>query len=393
MAITHSTTGSNIGLVLSGGGARAAYQAGALKAISEILSESSPVPAPSPFHSIAGISAGAINAAFMGCNAHDFQHATAQAWKLWSELRSERILDTSPFFLTRLAFRWMRDLSFGGIVKRPRSNHLLGTGPLEKLMSSILDFEALARNLRDGTLKGMAISATHYGNGSSVTFFDGDAGILPWARNSRIGIRRKIGLEHVLASASIPILFEPVPLEGAFYGDGSVRLRAPLSPAIHMGSDKILTIGIRYERPDSAALDRHEHSKMKSVSLVEIAGVMMNGAFMDGLESDIERLQRVNRTVSLIPKEKWEGLDAPLREVPILVIKPSQDLGQLAADQFDKFPILIRHLLKGIGASREKGADLLSYLAFDASYTKLLLELGHADTMKRREEIIQFFQT
>lgn len=383
---------ADIGLVLSGGGARAAYQAGALRAIAEILGSAGARGARSPFRSISGISAGAINAAFMGCNAEDFARATENAWKLWAELRSERILETNPFFLTRLAFRWARDLAFGGLLRHPKSTHLLGTGPLEKLLGGILDFSGLERNLASGVLRGMAISATHYGNGSSVTFFDGDPAIAPWARNSRIGVRRRLGLAHVLASASIPILFKPVHLEDAYYGDGSIRLRAPLSPAIHMGAEKIVTIGIRYERPDALALDRHEKSRMDGISLIEVAGVIMNGAFMDGLESDVERLRRVNRTVSLVPKEAWRGVEKPLREVPILVLKPSQDLGSLAARQFKEFPLMIRHLLKGIGASAETGSDLLSYLAFDSSYTKLLLELGYADAMARKGEIADFFE-
>jgi NTE family protein len=204
-------------------------------------------------------------------------------------------------------------------------------------------------------------------------------------------LRRKLRLDHVLASAAIPILFKPISIDGAYYGDGSVRLRAPLSPAIHMGAEKILTIGIRFERPDSDAVARHDRYKMDQVSLVEIAGTMMNGAFMDGLESDIERLQRINRTVSMIPKESWTGKAEPLRSIPILVLKPSKDLGSLAARQFNEFPFMIRHLLKGIGASAKTGSDLLSYLAFDSTYTKLLLDLGHADTMARRIEIEEFF--
>lgn len=382
----------NFGLVLSGGGARAAYQAGALRAIAEIIREARPASVESPFQTIAGVSGGAINAAFIGCNADDFQKSTADAWKLWAELRSNRILDTSPLYLLRLALRWLLDLSLGGLIRRPRANYLLGTLPLEKLLGEIFDFERLAGNLSSGVLKGMAISTTHYGIGSSVTFFDGDSNISPWVRSSRIGLRRKIGLEHVLASAAIPILFRPVAIEGAYYGDGSVRLRAPLSPVIHMGAKKILTIGIRHERPAAAIMERHENFVMDSVSLVEIAGVMMNGAFMDGLESDIERLQRINRTVSLVPKETWAESPAPLREVPILVLKPSKDLGTLAARQFKEFPLILRHLFKGIGASAQTGSDLLSYLAFDSSYTKLLLELGHADAMERRYEIAEFFE-
>jgi NTE family protein len=377
---------------LSGGGARAAYQAGVLKAISDILGSVPGRTQRSPFQSISGISGGAINAAFIGCNADDFGSATANAWKLWAELRSEKILETSPFFLLKLAFRWLKDLSLGGLVQLRKSTHLLGTGPLQKLMASIYDFDRLDKNLREGVLHGMAISATHYGTGTSVTFFDGDEKITPWARSSRIGLRRKIGLKHIMASAAIPFLFEPVALEDAYYGDGSIRLRAPLSPAIHMGSKKILTIGIRFERAEEAMLERHENAKMDSISLVEIAGVMMNGAFMDGLESDIERLQRINRTVSLIPAEAWKATDVPLRQIPILVIKPSVDLGSLAGDQFSKFPFLIRHLLRGVGASVKTGSDLLSYLAFDGSYTQKLLELGYSDAMARKFEIAEFFE-
>jgi NTE family protein len=381
-----------IGLVLSGGGARAAYQAGVLRGISEILNEKVPVSSKAPFHSISGISAGAINAAFIGCNAEDFERATSDAWRLWAGLKSASILDTGAFYLARLAFRWARDLSLGGLFRRSKSTHLLGTGPLEKLLATAFDFEALHRNLESGLLHGIAISATHYGNGSSVTFFDGSNEITPWSRSARIGIRKKIRLEHVMASASIPILFKPVKIENAFYGDGSVRLRAPLSPAIHLGAEKILTIGIRYERENLEALVKHETSEMKSVSLIEIAGVMMNGAFMDGMESDVERLKRINRTVSMIPADAWAGAEKPLREVPILVIKPSKDLGKMATEQFGKFPFFIRHLLRGIGASPKKGSDLLSYLAFDSSYTKQLLELGREDALSRRYEIAEFFE-
>jgi len=382
---------AKVGLVLSGGGARAAYQAGVLRAISEILTDANAPMALTPFHSISGISAGAINAAFLGCRAENFPYATQEAWRLWREIRSDRVLETSPFFLFKLAFRWLKDLIFGGVSHRTRSTHLLGTAPLENHLRAVFDFEALGRNLRSGVLKGMAISTTHYGIGTSVTFYDGHDGITPWARSYRIGIRRKIGLRHILASAAIPILFKPVGLEGAYYGDGCVRLRAPLSPAIHMGSEKILTIGIRYEQTGDVALDRHAAAKMDTVSLIEIAGVMMNGVFMDGLESDVERLQRINRTVSLIPPEAWTIPGPRLRNIPIFVIKPSKDLGKLARDQFAKFPLLIRYLLKGLGASPEKGSDLLSYLAFDSSYTGTLLDLGYADAMARREEIAAFF--
>lgn len=381
---------SRIGLVLTGGGARAAYQAGVLRGIAEILgSQARPL---CPFHSISGVSAGAINAAFIGCHATDFSRAASNAWDLWHGLKSERILRTGTLTLGMLAARWMRDLSLGGFSPlHGKMNHLLDTEPLHGLLREILDFNALEENLRNGCLHGMSVTATHYGTGTAVSFFDGDAGIEPWIRSTRIGKRTRLSQEHILASAAIPILFRPVRVGNSLYGDGSVRFRAPLSTAIHLGSDRILAIGIHHPRSVEKTLELDQQAEMKDVTVAEIAGVLLNAVFMDGLEVDIERLQRINQTLKHLSEQGTSLAGFPLRSVPLLAIRPSRDLGTLASDQFGKQPRMLRHLLRGIGASESTGWDLFSYLSFDSSYTIPLLELGYADAFAQRDEIREFF--
>jgi NTE family protein len=376
----------NLGLVLTGGGARAAYQAGVLHGISELVPEGSPI----PFRSIAGISAGAINAAFLAARATDFRAGSRHACALWSELRSDRILSTDLASVGKLAAGWMRDLGLGGAFRGSRSTFLLGTSPLTRLLQDQIDFLAIERHLRDGVLHGVAISATHYKTGTAISFFEGDPAIENWVRSSRLGKRARLTLQHVLASASIPVLFQPVRLEDSFYGDGSIRLRAPLSPAIHLGAEKILAIGIRYYRPEDDTRELNEVSSMEKITVADIAGVMLNATFMDALESDVERLERINQTIALLTEENRLKHPHKLRTIPILTIRPSRDLGSFASEQFSRFPAMLRHLLKGIGASDESGWDLLSYLAFDSTYTQRLLELGYEDAMARRQEIREF---
>lgn len=371
------------GLVLTGGGARAAYQAGALRAIAEI--------APArPFGVMAGISAGSINASFLAARADDFAQAARDACDLWQKLSSEEILDTRLLSLGRLGFGWLRDIALGRAYHGTRATHLLDTGPLQRLLTREIDFSAIPRHIRAGHLRGLAISATHYGTGTSVTFFDGAPDIEPWVRSSRLGKRAELRLDHVLASAAIPILFAPVRLEGAFYGDGSIRLRTPLSSVIHLGAQKVLAIGIRCYRPEEATAELHRTEQMSKVTVADIAGVMLNASFMDTLESDVERLERINTTLSLMDPATLARAHYPLRHVPAFVLRPSRDLGSLAQAQFRHFPLVLRHLLNGIGASEARGADLLSYLAFDAAYTRVLTELGYEDAMRRRRELEEF---
>lgn len=378
----------NIGLVLTGGGARAAYQAGAIKGIAQVLG---PKYETIPFHTLAGISAGAINVAYLASRATGFQQGTEDCYNLWKNLKSDQILRTDLGSLSQIAARWMRDLSLGGLYNGQRTNYLLDTSPLSELLRNQVDLEQIEKSLKSGILHGIAFSATNYQTGAAVTFFDGDPRIQPWTRSARIGRRAQLSHAQILASASIPILFQPVKIGRQFYGDGGIRLRTPLSPVIHMGADRIVAIGIRYSRPEDMTQDMNEQTAGNEITIADIAGVLLNAAFMDALESDIERLVRINHTLTLLTEEAKRKQPSPLREVPLLVIRPSQDLSHFASDQFHRFPKTLRHLLKGIGASDERGWDLLSYLAFDQSYTTPLLELGVADALSQKEEIKAFF--
>jgi NTE family protein len=291
--------------------------------------------------------------------------------------------------LALLGMRWLKDLTIGGVVGSGKVTHLLNSGPLRHLIESRVDFKQVEKNLLSGKLDGLCFTATSYRTGTAVSFFDGRPEITPWARSSRLGRRAHLSVEHVLASASIPVFFKPVLIEGTYWGDGGVRMGSPLSPAIHLGAERILAIGIRFPRPDSQVYQMNQSSIPTDITLADISGVLMNAIFLDALDADVERLSRINQTVDLLPPDVKETYT--LRKIPILAIRPSKDLGTLAAHQFDKFPAVLRYLLKGTGASRDKGWDLLSYLAFDKSYTDTLIELGHEDALAQRAEIEDFF--
>jgi NTE family protein len=237
----------------------------------------------------------------------------------------------------------------------------------------------------------VAISATNYQTGAAVTFFEGAPDVEPWTRSNRIGIRVRLTHEHLMASSAIPLLFPPVKLEETYYGDGCVRMSSPMSPAIHLGADRIVAISVRHRKqPAETAAGEIGARQGAPLPISQIAGVLLDAVFLDSLDADAERLERINRTLALIPRERMERSDLHLRPVPALVLRPSTDLGKLAADVYERFPAMLRYLLKGIGASGPAGEDFLSYLAFEPVYVNRVMELGHADTMARRQEIEQF---
>jgi NTE family protein len=388
------TQGRKTGLVLVGGGARGAYQAGVLKGLGEILGRS--FGADPFFNVITGVSAGGINASFVGARADRMTEATAGLYALWSELTVDQVMDTGAATLAGTGTRWLRDLTFGGMMPSPRtrSNHLLETGPLRELLERNIDFGALAAHVAADRLHGFAVSATNYNTGTAVTFYDAHPDVPSWTRSARLGLRTRITLEHVFASASIPILFRPVPVEGSYYGDGGIRMSTPLSPAIHLGSDRVLAISIRHPRSEESTERINAPAagqSLKEISVADIAGVMLNAAFLDGLDGDAERMERINQTIQLIDEDRRREHPFQLRSIPLHVIRPSVDLGSLATDQFKRFPRTLRYLLRGIGASDERGSDFLSYLAFDPAYTRPLLELGYADALAQKDAIQAFF--
>lgn len=374
------------GLVLTGGGARAAYQVGALRALAEIVG-----PGALPFDVIAGISAGGINAVAMACGAEDFAAQAERLRATWASLTPDRVYRTGALKLASIGTKWIRELSAGGLIGKTGINYLLDPSPLRDLLASALPVGRMRRHLRSGRLHGVALSATNYHTGVGVTFFEGAAEIEPWSRSTRIGVRDRLTLDHVMASAAIPVFFPPVRLERTFFGDGCVRMIYPMSPAIHMGAERIVAISVRH-LPGTAETARGEASAVTDLMpLSEIAGVLLNAVFLDSLDSDLERLIRINRTVALIPRDRLERSDLELRTIPALVLRPTEDLGKLAADEYHRFPAMLRYLLKGIGATGHAGEDLLSYLAFEPIYVKRVMDLGYQDTLGRRAEILEFF--
>jgi NTE family protein len=377
---------AHTGLVLTGGGARSCYQVGAIRALSEIAG-----PGPIPFNVLAGISAGAINAVVLGCGAEDFAGSAERLRATWAGLTPESVYRTGALRLATIGSRWIRDLSAGGLIGKSGINYLLDPSPLRDLLQHAIPIGRMRRHLRAGRLRGVALSATNYHTGSGVTFFEGAADIEPWTRSTRIGVRARLTVDHVMASAAIPVFFPPVKIEKTFYGDGCVRMIYPMSPAIHLGAERIVAISVRHLLAPAETAREEASAQTDSLPLSEIAGVLLNAVFLDSLDSDLERLVRNNKMLALIPRERLSRSELDLRAIPALVLRPSQDLGKLAADEYHRFPAMLRYLLKGIGATGHAGEDLLSYLAFEPIYVKRVMDLGYSDTMARRAEIEEFF--
>ncbi|WP_408095454.1 patatin-like phospholipase family protein [Peredibacter sp. HCB2-198] len=367
-----------LGLVMTGGGARAAYQVGVVRAIYEITNRKHNL-----FEVITGNSAGAINSTYLAANAENWDVATHNLTALWGRVKPENVFDLRTRTISELGLKWMSGTLLGGLTpKGSTANHLLDTAPLRKLAQREINFEDIIKNLKQGHLHGVSLSTTNYNSGSNVVFYQGHEKINDWSRSDRFSLRCDIKIDHLMASAAIPFFFPPVQIGQSFFGDGCIRQTTPLSPAIHLGADKIIGIGVRYPRPHEQV--RHMAlSPFQNPTIGQIAGVMLNAIFMDALEADVERMRRINELIA-------EGAHKELKSIPILMIKPSRDLGKMSAEHVKELPQMLRYLLKGIGVAGNEGTDLLSYLAFDSSYTKPLVELGYDDTMKMKEEIRKF---
>ncbi len=386
------------GLVLTGGGARAAYQIGVLKAVTQIRRDCQ-CAAHNPFAVITGTSAGAINAAALACRADDFDAAVQTLIDTWSHFHAEQVYRVDSLGVIRTGARWLTMLSIGWLLAKwrragPRS--LLDNSPLRELLSQLVPLHRLRQVMEGGHLQALAVSASGYGSGLHVTFYDALADIVPWNRSQRVSVAQSITIDHLLASSAIPFVFPAVPLglkgKREYFGDGSMRQSSPISPAVHLGAERILVVGAgRMHEPTlpfEARIGSDEYP-----NLAQIAGHALSNIFLDALAVDIERLQRVNRTLSLLSPEARSR--SGLRAIEVLVIAPSQRLDDIAARHLGSLPPWIRTLLRGVGVSGRgqgaRGAALASYLMFEAPYTQELMALGEADTMNRRDEVAQFF--
>lgn len=366
---------------MTGGGARAAYHVGVLKAIAEIT----PAAAPSPFQIICGTSAGAINAAALATHAHDYQTAVLRILNFWSNFHVNRVFRSDVFSLLKTATNWLIAMMSFGYISRNDKLYLLDRSPLIELLTENFTTKELQQAIDNGYLHALSITASGYSSHESVSFFQGHESISGWSRSRRHGARTEITVEHLLASSAIPFIFEPRLINREYFGDGSMRQTAPISPALHLGAKRVLVIGNRHESEEIS-----ERVKMRQFpSFGQIAGHALNSIFLDSLDADIERLSRINKTISLIPKEKREAHDITLRKIDVLVISPSQDIGALANRFADELPTTIRILLRGIGASKNSDSSLLSYLLFEQGYCRELIQLGYQDAMQQKEAIRQ----
>ena len=370
------------GLIMTGGGARAAYQVGVLRALSELL----PREVRNPFSIICGTSAGAINAAVLAADAGNFRRAVRRLMTVWKNFHVHQVYRADPLGAARNSLRWIFTVLTGGaFARKPVS--LLDNSPLVELVKRDLDFSAIERCIERGDLDAFSVTCSGYTSGQSVTFFQGRPDLQSWKRARRIGIATPITLEHVIASSALPFIFPPMHINREYFGDGSMRQIAPVSPALHLGANRLLVIGVGrqlQERPlERAKNDSHP-------SLAQIAGHALNSIFLDSLESDLERMQRINRTIEIIPAEVLERTAYPLQHVDFRLLSPSVELERIAIHHAHELPATIRILLSTVGAMRQSGSNLLSYLLFEKSYCRALIQLGYQDTMARKDDLLAF---
>lgn len=369
------------GLVLSGGGARAAYQVGVLKAIADIC----PRGGKNPFPVICGTSAGAINSATLAIYGENFRDAVHRLLHIWRNFRTEQVFRADAGGVALSGAHWLLAMLLGGLGKRNPAA-LLDRRPLVALLEKYVPCERIGQSIEAGVLESICITASSYSLGKSVIFYHSGQEVVPWKRARRFGRPERITNAHLLASSAIPFLFEAVRIGDDYYGDGSMRQTAPISPAIHMGADRILVIGVT-NPPDDAM---QSQSQEEYPSLARVAGHILNSIFIDSMEADIERMRRINRTLSLIPRNKLDNADVNLRQIDALVIEPSEDIQKIAARYQRDLPWAIRFLLRGLGAFDKEGSSLVSYLLFEKGFCRELIELGYQDAIGRRDELHDF---
>jgi len=365
-----------VAIVLSGGGARAAYQVGVLRAIAESCGTRTA----SPFGIVTGTSAGAINALAIAAGAPDFRGATKRLCAMWSNLYAHDIYRTDAASLAGSGGRWL--VSFVPAWRHRRPASLLDNAPLAAFLQRVVPSGAVRNAIDTGALEALAVTAMSYRSGMSVTFCQAHPDVELWSRSQRVGVRATIGVAHLLGSSAIPFVFPPAAIDGDYYGDGSVRQVAPTSPALHLGADRILVVGaarstVRVDAPPSTA----------PPSMAQIGGQVLASIFTDSLGTDLEKVRLVNTAVRQIPLDVLGKSPVPLRDVGLATVTPSVPLEDIALDYVGELPRTIRLLLHGVGGTRPGGAAFLSYLLFSPGYCKALMALGRADARTKRTEI------
>ena len=359
-----------LGLVLTGGGARSAYQVGVLKGIAELLRRGSAC----PFPIITGTSAGAVSAVALASDAAHFRRSVLAIERVWRDFRVHQVFKADAVSMLKSGLHWfMAFLTGGWLVQPPHA--LFDNAPLWELLRLHLHFDGIPRSLYKTHLHAIGISATCYGDADSVTFFAAEATAEPWHRVYRKGVRANLTLDHLMASLSIPFLFRPVLLNAAYYGDGAMRQTSPLSPAILLGATRLVIIGVNDPAPTGALPPRPAVEPTFS----QMFGFMLDSLFMDTLNANLERINRYNES-------------AGMRPIETLVLTPSRDVNEIARRHLKELPRALRTLLRALGAHNSANSLLLSYLLFERGFTRALIELGYQDAKTRAAEIREFLQ-
>ncbi|MDJ0793702.1 MAG: patatin-like phospholipase family protein [Woeseiaceae bacterium] len=367
-------------LVLPGGGARGAFQVGVLKALAELL----PRGCPNPFPVISGTSAGAVNSVVLATRAQNLRIAIAELERVWGHFRCHHVYKTDHWTMLKSSLHWMTALVLGGlVVGMPKS--LLDNSPLRKLLGDNVHFPRIRDAIEAGHLEAVAVTAAGYATARSTSFFEAHPEQQPWLRTRRLGKHTELNLDHLMASIAVPMVFPPVRIGNEYFGDGAMRQATPLSPAVHLGADRILVIGIRDEtggkEPDAPG---------EPPSFANIAGYMLDTLFMDGLYSDLERITRINDLLDAMPNEEVVVGERRLRPIDTMLIVPSEDLRLIAEKHRRELPFAIRTLLRGVGGKSPGENKLLSFLLFESAYTRELIHLGYRDAMAVKDQLLDF---
>lgn len=377
--------GNAIGLVMTGGGARGAYQAGVLKRIGELRGPD----ARNPFPLIGGASAGAVNGSALAAGCDDFPAVTRTLAEMWATLRPSDIFHCDFVSQAHNSLSWILDLSFGAITGGGHARSLLDATPLKRFLTRYLDCDRIQANIKRGDLYALAISATNFNSGNSYLFIQGAKGHPMWQRVRLITVATKISVDHICASAAIPMIFEPVQLKiprgSAFFGDGCARLQQPLSPVIRLGAERVFAIGVRGGPKQAEVTDESRPS------LAQVMGVLFNVIFLDHLATDIEHLERLNHLLEsghIVQPDVEEG--QKIRPLKTFLITPSVRLSDVAEHHQKDMPALVRYFVNSLGRDSYSCSDLMSYLLFTSKYTRELIEIGYQDADERIDEIEDF---
>ncbi|GAB2189942.1 patatin-like phospholipase family protein [Sessilibacter sp. MAH2] len=372
-------------LVLSGGGARAAYQVGVLNAVNDIIGKSET----SPFPIICGTSAGAINALALASHLSTFDNAIADLVTIWDNLHVENVVKAGWKDIA-LGVKRLTGAFFNQGIAKSDSIALLDNSPLKTLLQSHINFSNLKPSIESGKLHAVAVTAMAYSTGESISFFQGHSSIRNWRRYNRLGLSTELSIDHLLASSAIPGVFPSVKINDEYYGDGAVRQLSPLSTALQLGADKIFIVGVSDSRNPEHWNKRH--MAKHSPSMGQMFGHLLDSAFLDSMDADLEHLEHVNDLINLIPAPLRVG-HPKARKIESISISPTKDVDRIAGRHVRYLPKPLKAILASSGATAKGGgAGLASYLLFSNKFTKTLMDLGYQDAMWERDKILRFFE-